>query len=84
MQIIQNRRRFLAGLSAARRRGLLGAGRALAAEPPPETPTARFARFPWGSLHRAAVRRRGAAAWRGFHRLPLRASRGDERRPRQR
>ena len=42
MQIIQNRRRFLAGLSTAAAAGLVAAPRQLHAEPPPETTTVRL------------------------------------------
>jgi NitT/TauT family transport system substrate-binding protein len=42
MQIIQSRRNFLAGLSAAGTISTLGAGAALADEPPPETTTIRL------------------------------------------
>jgi NitT/TauT family transport system substrate-binding protein len=42
MQIIQNRRRFLTGLSAAGAAGLLGARPTLAREPPPEVTTVRL------------------------------------------
>ena len=44
MQIIQSRRRFLAGLSLASAAALVGAPKSLHAEPPPETTTVRFAR----------------------------------------
>jgi NitT/TauT family transport system substrate-binding protein len=46
MQMIQNRRQFLAGLSAAGAAGLLGARTPLAAEPPPEVTTIRFTKIP--------------------------------------
>jgi NitT/TauT family transport system substrate-binding protein len=46
MQIIRNRRSFLAGLSAVGTAGLLKIGDALAAEPPIETTTVRIADFP--------------------------------------
>jgi NitT/TauT family transport system substrate-binding protein len=46
MQIIHNRRRFLAGLSAAGAAGLLGARPTLAAEPPPEVTTIRLPHDP--------------------------------------
>jgi NitT/TauT family transport system substrate-binding protein len=42
MQIIQSRRRFLMGLSAAGAAGLVGAPTSLHAEPPPETTTIRL------------------------------------------
>ena len=42
MQIIQSRRHFLAGLSAAGAAGVLGARGALADEAPPETTTIRL------------------------------------------
>jgi NitT/TauT family transport system substrate-binding protein len=44
MQLIQNRRDFLAGLSAAGAAGVLGARRLFADEGPPETTTVRFSR----------------------------------------
>ncbi len=44
MQIIQSRRRFLAGLSLASAAALVGAPKSLHAETPPETTTVRFAR----------------------------------------
>src|SRR5262245_50573960 len=47
MQIIQNRRRFIAGVSVFSATAIIGTGRALA-EGPPETATARFADFPGG------------------------------------
>ena len=71
MQIIQSRRDFLAGLSAAGAAGVLGA-RAIARQrgaaggdhgPPGQAP---------GHLPCASVRRRGAAARRRLHRYPLR------------
>jgi NitT/TauT family transport system substrate-binding protein len=46
MRIIQSRRDFLAGLSAAGASGLVGARGALAADPPPETATVRVAKLP--------------------------------------
>jgi NitT/TauT family transport system substrate-binding protein len=46
MQIIQSRRRFLAGVSLAGAAGLVGAPRSLHAEPPPETTTVRLAKIP--------------------------------------
>lgn len=46
MQIRQNRRDFLAGLSAAGAAGLLGAREVLADEPPPEVTTIRLRRDP--------------------------------------
>jgi NitT/TauT family transport system substrate-binding protein len=46
MQIIHNRRRFLAGLSAAGAAGVLGTGRVLADEGPPETTTIRVTKVP--------------------------------------
>ena len=45
MQIIQNRRHFLAGLSAAAAAGLVGCRHRLCAEPPPETTTIRLPKF---------------------------------------
>jgi NitT/TauT family transport system substrate-binding protein len=45
MQIVQDRRRFLATLSLAGAAGLVGAPRTLRAEPPPETTTVRLAQF---------------------------------------
>ncbi len=53
MQIIQSRRDFLAGLSAAGAAGILGAREALADEGPPETTTIRLA-FDDGDLLRPA------------------------------
>jgi NitT/TauT family transport system substrate-binding protein len=46
MYIIQNRRRFLTGLSAAGAAGLLGARPTLAREPPPEVTTVRITANP--------------------------------------
>jgi NitT/TauT family transport system substrate-binding protein len=43
MQIIQNRRRFLAGAAAAGAAGLIGTATRARAEPPPETTTIRLA-----------------------------------------
>jgi NitT/TauT family transport system substrate-binding protein len=45
MRGTQNRRRFLAGVSAAGAVGLLGARTSLAAEPPPETTTIRIGKI---------------------------------------
>jgi NitT/TauT family transport system substrate-binding protein len=45
MQIIQSRRDFLAGLSAAGVASAFGGRRSLAGEPPPETPTVRLPKF---------------------------------------
>ena len=42
MQMMQSRRRFLAGAAVAGAAGLVGAPRSLHAEPPPETLTIRF------------------------------------------
>ncbi|MBM2711189.1 ABC transporter substrate-binding protein [Mesorhizobium caraganae] len=46
MQIIQSRRRFLAGLSAAGAASLVGVRQSLSAEPPPETTRIRLIRIP--------------------------------------
>jgi NitT/TauT family transport system substrate-binding protein len=46
MDIIQSRRRFLAGLSAAGAASLAGVRQSLAAEPPPETTRIRLVRIP--------------------------------------
>jgi NitT/TauT family transport system substrate-binding protein len=46
MQIIQNRRDFLASVSAASAAGVLGAGSSFADEPPPETTTIRLSKIP--------------------------------------
>ena len=81
MQIIQNRRRFLAGAAAAGAAGLIGTSTPALAEPPPETTTVRLPRWIGGAYCWAgAVHRRGAAACRGLHRRPLRARR-QQRRP---
>ena len=45
MQIIQNRRRFLAGAAAAGAAGLLGTATPARAEPPPETTSVRLPRY---------------------------------------
>ncbi|RUV75581.1 MAG: ABC transporter substrate-binding protein [Mesorhizobium sp.] len=45
MQIIQSRRRFLAGLSAAGAASLIGVQQSLAAQPPPETSSVRLAKI---------------------------------------
>lgn len=45
MQIMQSRRRFLAGLSVGAA-GVVGARKSLAAEPPPETTTVRLGKIP--------------------------------------
>ncbi len=45
MYIIQNRRTFLAGLTAAGTAGLIGAPSSARAEPPPETTTVRLPRY---------------------------------------
>ncbi len=44
MQIIQNRRHFLAGAAAAGAAGLMGASTPAWAEPPPETTSVRLPR----------------------------------------
>ena len=49
MQIIQNRRTFLAGLSAAGGAGLIGTSTPAWAEPPPETTTVRLPRWIGGA-----------------------------------
>ena len=49
MQIIQNRRRFLAGAAAAGAAGLLGTTTPARAEPPLETTTVRLPRWVGGS-----------------------------------
>jgi NitT/TauT family transport system substrate-binding protein len=49
MNIIQNRRRFLAGLSAAGATGLFSRTAKVAAEPPPETTTVRLPRWIGGA-----------------------------------
>src|SRR5690242_476624 len=46
MQLVQNRRRFLATASLACAAGLLGASKSVCAEPPPETTTIRLAKIP--------------------------------------
>ena len=46
MQSIQNRRRFLAGLTAAGAASLVGAPTPALAEPPPETTRIRLAKIP--------------------------------------
>ena len=46
MQIIQNRRHFLAGTAAAGAAGLLGTATQARAEPPPETTSVRLPAFP--------------------------------------
>jgi len=46
MQMTQNRRHFLAGLSAAGAAGLLGTGRVIADQGPPETTTIRVTKMP--------------------------------------
>ena len=46
MQLVQSRRRFLAGASIAGAAGLVGAPKSLHAEPPPETTTVRLAKIP--------------------------------------
>ena len=46
MQIVQTRRRFLAGLTAGAAAGLLGAPQSLHAESPPETTGVRLAKIP--------------------------------------
>ena len=45
MQIIQNRRRFLTGLTATGAAGLIGAPNLAYAEPPPETTSVRLAKY---------------------------------------
>ena len=45
MQMIQSRRRFLAGLTATGAAGLIGAPPSARAEAPPETTTVRLAKF---------------------------------------
>ena len=49
MQIIQNRRTFLAGLSAAGGAGLIGTSTPAWAEPPPETTSVRLPRYVGGA-----------------------------------
>ncbi|TRC89633.1 ABC transporter substrate-binding protein [Mesorhizobium sp. WSM4303] len=46
MEIIQSRRRFLAGISAAGATSLVGVRQSLASEPPPETTRIRLIRIP--------------------------------------
>jgi NitT/TauT family transport system substrate-binding protein len=46
MQLIQSRRDFLAGVSAASAASVLGAGGVLADEAPPETTTIRLIKIP--------------------------------------
>src|SRR5436853_307634 len=46
MQVIQNRRRFLATLSSAGAAGLIGASKSSSQEAPPETTTIRLAKMP--------------------------------------
>ena len=58
MQIIQNRRRFLAGAAAAGAAGLLGTATPARAEPPPETTSVRLPRwinsaYCWAGLYLA-------------------------------
>lgn len=55
MQIIQNRRRFLAGLTAAGGAGLIGTSRSAWAEPPPETTSIRLPRYVGGAYCWAGV-----------------------------
>ena len=75
MQIIQSRRDFLAGLSAAGAAGVLGGRASLADEAPPETTTIRIAaRVPPFALRRS--NRRGPAACGRVHRYPLRGRAG--------
>ncbi|CAH2395774.1 twin-arginine translocation signal domain-containing protein [Mesorhizobium ventifaucium] len=57
MQIIQSRRRFLAGLSAAGAVGLVGAATPASAEPPPETSRIRLSRPSASASHRNLSRR---------------------------
>jgi NitT/TauT family transport system substrate-binding protein len=45
MQIMQSRRRFMTSAAMASAAALVGAPRSLHAEPPPETPTVRLAKF---------------------------------------
>ncbi|TIR42762.1 MAG: twin-arginine translocation signal domain-containing protein, partial [Mesorhizobium sp.] len=45
MQIIQNRRRFLAGLTAAGGAGIIGTSTSAWAEAPPETTSVRLPRW---------------------------------------
>ena len=70
MQIIQNRRRFLAGACGSRRRGPSSAAPSeRSAEPPPETTSVRLRRSPRSRICQAPhVRGRGAAACRRLHR----------------
>ena len=55
MQIMQSRRRFMAGLSMAGVAGLIGTPRSLHAEPPPETTTVRLPKWVGGGYCWAAV-----------------------------
>ena len=64
MQIIQNRRDFLASLSAAGAAGVLGARASLADEGPPETTTIRLARTSV-SASRPRISRRTCCARKG-------------------
>ena len=74
MQIIQNRRHFLAGAAAAGAAGLIGASTSARAEPPPETTSVRLPRYIGGAYCWAGVYMAGeTAARRGLHRCPLRA-----------
>ena len=78
VKIIQNRRTFMAGLSAAGGMGLFEVRKSNAAEePPPETTSVRLPRYIDDNAPCWASRlpRRRTAARRRLHRCPLRARR---------
>ena len=72
MQIMQSRRDFLAGLSAAGAASVSAARGSLADEAPPEVTTIRLRKSSAICLA-PAIHRRGPAARRGVHRYPLHA-----------
>jgi NitT/TauT family transport system substrate-binding protein len=55
MQIIQNRRRFMAGLTAVGGAGMIGSSTSAWAEPPPETTSVRLPRYVGGAYCWAGV-----------------------------
>ena len=81
MQMAQNRRRFLATLSAAGAAGLIGASHSFGQEAPPETTTIRLAKNRTASALRLNMSPRTCCAWKAlpmfamWRRMPASANR---------